>query len=179
MNPQPDFASPKLFLIIAPPEMAKGLLADIIAKFAQAEPVMVLDGGNSFNSYRIAHLVRLRGLGHKLALANIQVARAFSCQQMLALLEKTPTDGSPKVILNFLSTFSDDGLDVAERSHIFTQCLDRMRSLSRSAQVFISVCPPNADQVLEREWFARLQATAGNILFLKGQPIQPLPEGLF
>ena len=176
---QADIAYPKIFMVAAARSTAKGVMDNVISRFAIAGKVTVLDAGNCFDSYAIAHLVREQNLDPRFALANIQIARAFTCLQTLALLHVTPVDADPKVVLDLLSTFHDDGISLAERGHLFEQVMDRLRHLSQSAPVFVSVKLESSGLAEEQAWFNMLQEAAGNILFLKGQAITPLSERLF
>ncbi len=150
-------------------------MEELIAGLALTGKVIVIDGGNCFNSYAIAHIIRQKNLDHRSALSNIWVARAFTCQQMVALLERTPADGSPKIVLNFLSTFKDDGIDLAERGILFRRCLDALRCLNKTAPVYVNSHIPDENQVDGQAWFATLENAAGIVLLLKDRSL-PLPS---
>jgi hypothetical protein len=67
-------------------------MLDLAARLALRGELRVLDGGNSFNAYTVArNLGRLVGGGGSAleeALQRIQVARAFTCYQVLTLLNR-------------------------------------------------------------------------------------------
>ena len=66
------------------------IIPDLIAELALRGPVTVLDGGNCFPAYRIAQLIRRKSLQVDSISRHIFVRRAFTCYQMVNLLESTP-----------------------------------------------------------------------------------------
>jgi hypothetical protein len=90
MNTLPDPTSGRLLLVLAPHAAAEAMLA-LTAHLARRGPLRVLDGGNRFNVYRVARFLRPQsGADLSGALERIQVARAFTCYQMLGLLQASP-----------------------------------------------------------------------------------------
>ena len=69
-------------------------------------PVTVLDGGNRFNAYLVARGAR----GQTELLERITVSRAFTCYQMLTLLETTHPLPRPILILDLLNTYYDESV---------------------------------------------------------------------
>jgi|WetSurMetagenome_2_1015567.scaffolds.fasta_scaffold191496_1 hypothetical protein len=72
-------------LIVGPKSFNARLLA-AIAHLGEVGTVRVLDGGNRFNAYMLARAAR----GQPKVLSRITVSRAFTCYQVLSLLESTP-----------------------------------------------------------------------------------------
>jgi hypothetical protein len=128
-----DLAPPQLAVLIVP-SRAAGLLLDLAAELATRGPLLVLDGGNRFNAYPVAR--RLRG---SQALARLHVARAFTCFQMLALLQATETDGPALLVLDPLATFHDENVPVSERQYTFHRCVAELTRLSRRRPVGIGL----------------------------------------
>jgi hypothetical protein len=128
-----DLAPAQLAILIVPPR-ATGLLLDLAADLAARGPLLVLDGGNRFNAYPVAR--RLRG---STALAHLQVARAFTCFQMQALLQSTETGGSALLVLDPLATFNDENVPASERQYTFRRCVSELDRLSRRRPVGIGL----------------------------------------
>jgi hypothetical protein len=109
------------FSLLIAPDRALEYLLDPVASLAWGGPLLILDGGNSFNVYQVArHIERRRPAwarqqarqqagretGLDSILANIQVARAFTCYQVVALLSSTPATPAPTLVLDMLATFA-------------------------------------------------------------------------
>jgi hypothetical protein len=125
MNILLDLDPPQLAVLIVP-SRATGLLLDLSAELAARGPLLVLDGGNRFNAYPVA-----RRLRSPQALAQLRVARAFTCFQMLALLQTTDTEGCALLVLDPLATFNDENVPAAERQYTFRGCVAELTRLSR------------------------------------------------
>jgi hypothetical protein len=73
------------FALLVGPRSLNASMQLLIARLGAQAALHVLDAGNRFNAYRVA---RLAG-GRTEVLDRITVARAFTCYQVLALLEST------------------------------------------------------------------------------------------
>ncbi len=133
-----DLTPGKWGLIAAPRALRPALLA-LVGRLAQNGPVCVLDGGNQFNTYQVARAVG----GRRELLNRIQLARAFTCYQMLALLESTPVLASPFLVLDLLATFQDENVPLPERLRLLDQCILHLHRLSRLTFGLVSVCVPS------------------------------------
>jgi hypothetical protein len=79
----------------------------------------------------------------KQALARIYLARAFTCYQMLTLLNETPAiPHQPTLALDLLATFYDESVRAADALHLLESCLADLRRLSAQAPVVVSARPP-------------------------------------
>lgn len=125
MNISLDLTPPQMAIVIVPHRETR-LLLELAAELAARGPLLVLDGGNRFNAYPVAR--RLRG---SQALENLRLARAFTCFQMLALLQSTESDGSALLVLDPLATFSDENVPASERKFTFRRCVAELIRLSR------------------------------------------------
>jgi hypothetical protein len=156
VNALPDLIPQRLSLLILD-EHSRRLLPTLIARLALHAPLRVLDAGNCFPAYPIAREVRRQTVDLNAILERIQVARAFTCYQALALLEETPVDSTPVLILSLLSTFYDESARLAERKRLLTRCTQEIQRLCRRAPVgvIVSLRPAQPDgpdllQILER-----------------------------
>ena len=115
-------------------EQREHMLAGI-ATLALEKSVVVLDGGMLFNVYRV--IMASRGQTH--ILNRIRFARAFTCYQMVALLEHTPAEDAFVVVLDLLSTFQDENVPASERVRLLKICLPYLKRLSQARGALVSV----------------------------------------
>src|SRR5512143_2527950 len=85
----------RLHLVLSPRPLRRKLMNALTARLALAGPVLVLDGGNSFDAYGLSRLLRRQSAEWKPALERTHLARAFTCHQMSTLLEETISADSP------------------------------------------------------------------------------------
>jgi len=170
----PDIFPGRIILVTSTSHSpSKGVMADIAARLALIGPVVIIDGGNSFDAYRIARSIRSHTNELKAALQRIQIARAFTCYQIVALLAQTPTTASPKLILDLLTNFYDEDIPVAECSRLLQESIQHIRRLSQLAPVIISAKIPRIEQPERQPLFEQLQDISKTV-FIWGQPeIQP------
>jgi len=105
----------------------------LAAELATQGPVTVLDGGNCFPFYRFARLTR----GSPDATKRLFIRRAFTCYQMLALLESTPALPQPYLILDMLATFYDEQIPEWEVSRLSDACISQAKRLSLHAPAIL------------------------------------------
>lgn len=139
-------ASPTLQLLVAPPPLQRQAATAFLAEWAQTGPVRVVDGGNRFDVLGLNRALRLRGAPFYSALQRVQVARAFTCYQMAALLEGSTPAGIPALVLNLLATFHDENAPLPERLRLLTGCLQRLQAAARWAPVLLVVHPQPAEE---------------------------------
>jgi hypothetical protein len=141
------------------------------ARLALLTPLRVLDGGNRFNAREVARI--LRGLNAPdlyAALARIRLARAFTCYQMLALLEETLPGPHPTLIIDLLDTFYDESASLEERRRLVENCLVHLRSLSFLAPVVASVRPPAPARSDPTGLLEMVQQAADSLWFQEDMP---------
>ena len=172
MNNLLDLSSGHLALVVAPGQALERLL-DLTAHLAPQGALRVLDGGNSFNVYTVARYLRRRTPYLKAALQNIRIARAFTCYQMLALLEGTPTSPVPTLVLDLLATYYDESVPLGERRRLLSGSLAQLRRLSLGAPVGVAVRLPPADQPERHELLAMLEGAADQVW--RFEPETPRP----
>lgn len=129
------------YLVLASRQQGHLLMNTFAARLALAGPLQVLDGGNSFDALRIARLVRRRTPDLEKVLTRLMVARAFTCFQMVAMLERQPDIACPVLVFDLLSTFCDENVTLGERKRLLEQALGRLKHLSRLAPVAVSAAP--------------------------------------
>lgn len=127
--------------------------AFLAAELAAQGPVTVLDGGNCFPFYRFARLLRAKTNESISIMQRLFVRRAFTCYQMLALLESTPALPQPYLILDLLGTFYDEQIPEWEVSRLSDACISQAKRLSLHAPVILLHASPRLSQrahLLER-----------------------------
>ncbi len=143
------------------PHAAQAQMLDLAARLAVSGPVRVLDCGNRFNVYPVARAIRSRTDGLQAALLRIRLARAFTCYQVLALLEEAPDESTPTLVLDLLATFYDEDVKLPETQRLLRRSLLQLRRLSRAAPLIVSAQPPKPIIYDERIClFESLQAAA-------------------
>jgi hypothetical protein len=173
MNTLPDLYPRQLHLMLVPLPLRRQIANAAIARLALRGPVRVLDGGNHFDAHGIARALRSKTHHLQPALQRIQVARAFTCYQVITLLQETPSSATPTLVLDLLTTFYDENVPMPERLRLLQECLEQLQRLSRLATVVITVVPQpkaEADELIDR-----LEASAGQTWrFELEQPKPPL-----
>jgi len=131
------------FLVLVAPHAGRENMLVIATRLALRGPLHVLDGGNRFNAYLVARMLRYLGANDLMqSLRQIRVARAFTCYQMVKLLEETPIQGCPLLVIDLLDTFYDESAPLDERRRLGQHCAVRLRDLSQQATVVVSLRPP-------------------------------------
>ena len=112
-----DTGSRKIALLIGERAERETLL-DFTAVLALRGPVCILDAGNRFDPYRVTRAIRRQTVQLDQALGRIYVARAFTCYQVITLLQKTPATPMPHLVFDLLATFSDQAVSYAESTRL-------------------------------------------------------------
>lgn len=126
------------WLLVEGPHGIRHMMMAVIAGVAAHEEIRVLDCGNQFDAYRIARLLQ----GKTDALDRISIARAFSCYQVVTLLEQSPSMAVTFIVLDILNTFEDDSVKIWERKRLLRKCLEQFNRLERYAGGVVSVSTP-------------------------------------
>lgn len=174
MNVSLELKTGRWSLLVGPHGLNPGLL-EIIAHLAERSGLRILDGGNRFNAYTVARAAR----GNPDVLDRITVSRAFTCYQVLSLLESTPALHLPFVVLDMLNTFYDESVRLRERRHILTACLAHLERLSQAAAGVVSAHPSKVPTLETVALFDHLQASAGEVYTLQPAETPPPPLRLF
>jgi hypothetical protein len=131
-----------------------------IAALALKGSVIVLDGGMLFDAYRVVAAAR----GQSRILDRIRFARAFTCYQMVALLERTPAEEACTVVLDLLATFQDENVPAGERLRLLKLCLPHLTRLSRVSGALVSVGLPERMPPESRPLFHLLAAESAQVI---------------
>lgn len=161
-------------VVVSSHNAARDEVAALSAELALRGSVTVLDGGNCFPFYRFARLVRSKTFEGAIALKRLFIRRAFTCYQMLELLESTPALDQPYLVLDPLATFYDEQVPEREVRRLLDGCLAQLNRLSITAPVVISLSPP---RLPERAHLAEQVCQSADKSFILDSPapefIQP------
>jgi hypothetical protein len=141
MNHLPALSPQRLHILFYVDSAVHHMLLELAASLAQRGPLLVLDGGNHFNGYILSQAIRRGGATVIPVLQRIQVARAFTCYQLAAMLSELPAAATPLLVLDLLSTFHDESAPLHERTRLLAGCLPELKRLSRAAPVLVSARP--------------------------------------
>ena len=133
-------------IILYAPHAARDESMQLAAELALRGAVTVLDGGNRFLPYRVAHLLRLKTVNVAAASNRLFVRRAFTCYEMNSLLADTPALHQPCLIFDLLSTFFDDHVPAHEVDRLLKSCLVQIHRLRLTAPVVVTLAPPLAEE---------------------------------
>jgi hypothetical protein len=166
--------APALQLLIAPFSLQREASLQFIAELAQSGPVRVLDGGNRFDLLSLNRELRRREAPLYAALERVQVARAFTCYQMAALLEGRAQGGVPTLVLNLLATFLDENASLGERLRLLDICLFSLRKKASRAPVLVVLHPQPSEEpflirvrdISDRVWVFEPQPPAAQLTLL-------------
>ena len=128
-------------VVVVAPHAAMPMMVEMAARLALNGSVRVLDGGNRFNVYPVAQAVRRLTPRLEETLSRISLSRAFTCYQVLTLLEETPARSVPTLVLDILSTFLDENVTLEESQRLLKISIRHLARLSLSAPVVVSVKP--------------------------------------
>ena len=140
MRHLPSLSGRHITLLIGP-RAQREMMLDLTAVLALRGRVRVLDGGNSFDPYPVARAIRRRT--HRLdeIFARVTIARAFTCYQVVTLLEHTPATNRPHLVCDLTATFSDAAVSYTESSRLLHIAAGELRRLSRRAPVVVTARP--------------------------------------
>ena len=97
----------------------------MIGRLAESGPVRVVDNGFSFNPFIV-----IAGMhGGMNALQRIRVYKAYSCREMLSVLESLDSGPEPFVVLDFLATFFYFFEGFEQRKCLLSSCLVQLNRL--------------------------------------------------
>lgn len=161
--------SPATLAVVYAPGAARETISRLTAALALRGQVTVLDGGNRFQSYRVAQMLRKKTPLVESAAKNIFIRRAFTCYQVLALLEGTPALRQPCLVLDLLATFYDEHVSEREARRLLAACLRELERLCRGAPVVVSLSPP---LVPERTFLVEMVCIRADRLLTPETPVR-------
>lgn len=138
-------------LVIAPRQVIEDLTA-MLTSLALNGQVNLIDGGNLFDGYRLARMIRKQTPCVHHVLDNINLSRSFTCYQMTALLRELPANGTPLVVFDLLATFLDESVPFSRRSQQLNKSLSELQRINVKSPValWVRLChiPSREDEQL-------------------------------
>ncbi len=121
----------------------------IVQLTESGHPVYVVDGDNSFRSYLIACCARDLHLDPRLALAQVQISRAFTCYQLVEIVarlsRRTDTFNCAGIVcLGLLGTIYDEDIAWSEAQRLLQDMIAHLKMLAEQWPVIVTVRPPPA-----------------------------------
>lgn len=158
--------------VVYGPHAVREPSAVLSAQLALRGPLTVLDGGNRFQPYRIVQLLRQQTAQIESAAKHLFIRRAFTCYQMLALLEDTPSLRQPYLILDLLATFYDQHVNEREARRLLAACLLQVERLRQCAPVVVTLAPP---LLTERAFLIEMVCAQAECVLLQEVPAPMAP----
>lgn len=112
---------------------------NLIAHLALSGPVRVIDAGNQYEAFTIARAIRRHTSQLYRCLERIEVARPFTCYQVLTLFRQTPSTPTPIIILDLLRTFYDESIPTGESAALLQQVIHELSRLKQEAAILVSL----------------------------------------
>ena len=165
----PDLAAGQIGLVIGP-RAERLIMLELSAHLALRGSVRMLDGGNSYNALYVARFLRRETVRLDESLNRIMVARAFTCYQVITLLEETAVSPHPTLVLDLLSTFYDESVTVPEAYRLLQLVVGHLHRLRHCAPVVVSLRPSPIHQP-DRAGFSKPMETIADHLLIR-EPVE-------
>lgn len=138
----PEIALSNGVLVVFGEHGGAALMLDLAARLSLRGPLYLLDCGNRSNMYRVARTLRALTDDPVAVMRHIRLSRAFTCYQVVALLEKAASHtGIPVLALDLMATFMDESVQLQESRLLFTHVLRSLSVLGQFAPVVVSAKP--------------------------------------
>jgi len=151
----------KKLIIVCAPDAARDQISALSAQLALCSAITILDGGNRFPAYQTVRMLRKLTADIATAANRIFIRRAFTCYQMLELLESTPALPQPHIVLDLLATFHDENVPVPEIHRLLDRSLAQLDRLKLTAPVIVTLSPAHPERALIYE---KVRARADQLL---------------
>lgn len=155
--------------------LPKASVNELIFQQALENPVWILDAGNCFDPYRIVRQIRMQTPQVKAVLGRIQVARAFTCFQVVTLLEQTQITQGSIFILRLLTTFMDEMIQMGDRMRLLKQVDVQIERLCQCVPITVTMTTAHFESAPIMDWCSRFQTRADKFLQPEYIANEPLP----
>jgi hypothetical protein len=170
---------PNQLLLVMGEHAASTWMLELAAWLAIQGQARVLDGGNRFNAYPVAHAVRRQNQDPRAALNRIQLSRAFTCYQVDALLTEWQPVSYPTLVFDLLATFYDESVNLPESQRLLLRVLWQLEQLSKLGPVVVSTRMPATICAERMVLYEMLKARAGSMrleMEVQPQDLAPVPR---
>lgn len=159
-----------LWIVLTGGKAATMHLLENATEYALNSPVYLLDGGRRVNAHFLILELHFQFDQPEEVMKNIYQAKAYTCVQMAELLEEISGGIQPMrpvFVLDFLSTFYDEGIPYSQARRMLEYSLRYLRAISRNYPVVVSADPP-VDRLPGRSsFFRQLCDAASQVISLK------------
>jgi hypothetical protein len=107
----------------------------LIVSLALRGPLRLVAGSEWIPGYDVARRLRFQTTEIETILGRVQLARAFTCYQLLDLLAAIRPGSAPVLVLDMLHTFYTDDIPVEVRRRVLEKCGQHLQRLSLSRPV--------------------------------------------
>ncbi len=114
------------------------MIADVLGILG---PLRIILGGNHYTLDHLPVLLGRRVIDIYTILNQIKVSRAETCYQMLDALKNTPSDKTPLIVMELLSSFYDQNLSNEEVAGVLQSCVVALIHLSQTTPIIITADP--------------------------------------
>ena len=117
---------------------------------ARGRQVFVVDAANRFDPYQLVREGRKRGLRPEQVLSQVWVARAFTCHQLVELVQEgLPAElagakNALVILLGPCSLFYDEQVPLAERRRLFRTMMGGLARIKQRAALVVPAAQPAA-----------------------------------
>ena len=140
----------RVYLVTGPRSKTQELMHELTVELAVRGAVTCLVSGNRFAVDDLTLSLYDRTDNLYKALETVYLSRAFTCYQMVELLRTTEAVSRPILVMDMLTTFSDESVDDAEADRLLRVCRRELKRLSSRAPVVVSAhAQPNREWLLE------------------------------
>lgn len=150
----PFHPNDRLLLLYGHPLVFRLGLFAATERVLAGEPVLYLDGANTFDPFVIGRLARAHRQQPRKVLTMIHVARAFTCHQMERLVSDCLASALDRyqariaVLSGLFETFYDQAVPEQETLRLFGRMMESVKRLTQQGSTLLCLCPPA--QVLTR-----------------------------
>ena len=137
----------RLLLLYGHPLVFRLGLYAVTERVLAGEPVVYLDGANTFDPFVIGRLARVHCRQPRKILTMIHVARAFTCHQIERLLSDCLATALDRyqariaVLSGLLDTFYDEAVPEQEAMRLFGRMMDASHKLAQHGSTLLFLCP--------------------------------------
>ncbi len=138
---------------------------------ARGGRVLVVDAANRFDPYGLVREGRARGLAPREVLSRVQVARAFTCHQLVRLLQEELSrqlaPGSLVLILGPVNLFYDEQVPLKERRRLFKKMTEVLSAVKTRHPLLL--LQPKLPRGAPNHHFGRLLAPVMDVMGVVGE----------
>jgi hypothetical protein len=168
-----DLPAGTWILHVLPRRGVEPLLA-ACARLAERGPLAVLDCGRQYNPAVVVQAAR----GRSGITDRIRSQRAFICYEVVKLLQRTPAGRTPILVLDLLSSFYDENVQLRMRQFLLEKAILHLDRLGTGPGLAVFVQPPPpAQEALNL--FKRLEDAAPQVVTYQAAPPAPQQGRLF